>query len=730
MIPNIICYFVDPKIHIFPCSRDSLCKENAETRVLEFKDKLMGYKESNIEYAIQNKKIKEIETRIYADLAREENGNEATVSKFFSLGYLKKKENEYFYYSEFSKHDHGIEIIAECSNSNIHCSLVWYDDRNKSNITNKEDTRQPIKILPTGFTGKVSIQNILLNIQFSKDAMINNQKITIKAKKEGTDKWSSTFDFLLYKNAQNEIKKFNFGNKPIEDFFVIPTATIPSANQRKIISELQKLNNQVLARNKKMGTEFSFLSESGELDKEQKLVTNIRKSIKAFKTSAENPADGCRSGTVILGTINNGIVSNYPYNFSNFGQDENLMEYLSREYIVDKETLQGIIVDKNYLFGNYTRGNPENEIEGVKNLYDYVVVPFINGMMQHAESYLNFNRRWLSCPKYNNLYQRGVYTIPSGKIKILYKKDGTTEMLTEGTKIHFKSGADKYAFDKGEQKHRYEVIKINSESCAGEVELTLEDKKNCDDSKFPQNYSNYVEIAKSVTNKNDKKALSIYKQSNGVPYYMNGMDSNNNKGARKLRADEILNWSEQEKNWYSYKKKTNTGDFGIDCSGFVSNCLTAFCYENKEKHFLNLNGYFQNYVRATSIRDSLCREIPITENTKGLSYLQKGDVVISSTHIAFSYEINLDAHLAMDKIVGTNKNYFTILQANGNSLVSNDDNKDTEASCLYLTTPPNKYTEGFFLRILKGPFRHWGVVLEENSNMYKKARLGRIYLWY
>lgn len=96
------------------------------------------------------------------------------------------------------------------------------------------------------------------------------------------------------------------------------------------------------------------------------------------------------------------------------------------------------------------------------------------------------------------------------------------------------------------QKHRYEVIKINSESCAGEVELTLEDKKNCDDSKFPQNYSNYVEIAKSVTNKNDKKALSIYKQSNGVPYYMNGMDSNNNKGARKLRADEILNWSEQE----------------------------------------------------------------------------------------------------------------------------------------------------------------------------------------
>lgn len=86
----------------------------------------------------------------------------------------------------------------------------------------------------------------------------------------------------------------------------------------------------------------------------------------------------------------------------------------------------------------------------------------------------------------------------------------------------------------------------------------------------------------------------------------------------------------------------------------------------------------------------------------------------------------------MDKIVGINKNYFTILQANGNSLESNDDNKDTEASCLYLTTPPNKYTEGFFLRILKGPFRHWGknIKLEKDSNSIGKVQLRRIYLWY
>ena len=84
----------------------------------------------------------------------------------------------------------------------------------------------------------------------------------------------------------------------------------------------------------------------------------------------------------------------------------------------------------------------------------------------------------------------------------------------------------------------------------------------------------------------------------------------------------------------------------------------------------------------------------------------------------------------MDKINGEKAKYFTILQANGNSKLSNDGLQDTEESCVYLTCPSGKYMKGFFLKVIEGPFKHWGVDLEEKSNEYSKARLGRVFLWY
>lgn len=704
----MLCYFADPKIYIFPRTRKKLCKENPNTKQLEFITMIDGFQDSEIECPIQKKKFKEIETRIYTDLAQKIDNNTVKVSRYFSVGYLKKLDDNYSYFLDIHKHNHALEIIAECSDSNIHCSLSWTNDRNNS-VSNDDDNSLPIIILPTGYNGKNSLQDILLNIRFSKNIEINNQKIIVRVKKKDSEQWKEEFKFTLYKNQQNDIKAFNYENKKMDDFFVIPIATSPSISQKSIISELQKLNNQVLARNKKMGTDFSFLSESGELDEEQKLVSNIRKSLRAFKTSVDNSSEGCTSGTVILGTKTNGIVSNYPYNFNNFGQDEELIEYISNEYIVDKETLKGIIVDKNYLFGNYIRGNPQSEIEGIKNLYDYVVVPFIDGIIRHAESYLNFNIRWLSCPKYNNLYQRGVYTIPNGKKKILYKKDGTTETLTEGTKIYFESGADKYAFDKGYQKHRYKVVKINSQNVSGEVELTLDDKKSCDDSKFSQNYSNYVEIDKSVTNKNDKKALSIYNQTNGIPYYMNGMDSANNKNSEKLKTEEILNWSEQEKNWYSYKKKPNTGDFGIDCSGFVSNCLASFSYDNKTKHFLNLNNYFQKNVNSSVFLNKLCHKIPLIGDENKYIFQNTDCLISPSPHIVLiDTERNLVLRTDYDlRIVQTIHNYFGYNNTTKITLLTND----------------NTYKKGYFSRTLKGPYRHAGISVSSTT-------VGRICLWY
>lgn len=689
----MLCFFADPQIYIFPRSRKLLCKENSETKKLEFIKILDSFEDSKLECPIQKNKFKKIETKIYVDLVKEIDKNTVGISRYFSIGYLKKECNDFCYFPEINSHNHSLQVIAKCKDSNVLCELKWCNDRGL-NITNENDNTVPIKVLPTGYDGKYSIQDILLTVRFPKDLKINNQEITIEVKKVDSPKKPETFSFFLYKNTQNSLSDFDYQKNPIKDFFVIPKNIPLSSNQKKIILELKKLNNQVFARNKKMDNNFCFLPETGELD--ESLIKNIKDSIKAFKTLDENPNAGCKSGTIILEKNQKSIVSNYPYNFNNFGQDENLLDYLLTTYINNKkEDLKGVIVDKNFLYGNYMKGDLQSQIEGIKNLYDYVVQPFINGIIQHAEEYLVFNRRWLSCPKYNSLYQRGTYTIPSGKEKILYRDDGTTQILTAGTEIHFKVGADKYAFDTGTKKHRYKITQINSTLVSGEVELSLDEKKLCDDRKT-QNYSNYTETDASVTERKDKNALSVYNTRNGIPYYMNGMDSKNNKGGAKLETQEILVWNENKNNWYSYERKPNTGDFGIDCSGYISNSISSFKYNDGISHFENNEKYFQNHVNATAIRDNLCREIPITENTDGLSYLQKGDILVSRTHIAFCFEENFNKRISMSKINGIDSKYFTILQANGNSEVSNDQNRDTEESCIYLTTPSGKYTKGFF----------------------------------
>ena len=64
-----------------------------------------------------------------------------------------------------------------------------------------------------------------------------------------------------------------------------------------------------------------------------------------------------------------------------------------------------------------------------------------------------------------------------------------------------------------------------------------------------------------------------------------------------------------------------------------------------------------------------------------------------------------------------------------------DDTSKLNVSWVALSDNENKgfhYHQGFFLRILKGPFRHWGtnIQLEKDSNSIGKVQLRRIYLWY
>ena len=77
--------------------------------------------------------------------------------------------------------------------------------------------------------------------------------------------------------------------------------------------------------------------------------------------------------------------------------------------------------------------------------------------------------------------------------------------------------------------------------------------------------------------------------------------------------------------------------------------------------------------------------------------------------------------------------YFNMIHSCGN--LEADDTSKPNVSWVALSGNENKgfhYHQGFFLRILKGPFRHWGtnIQLEKDSNSIGKVQLRRIYLWY
>lgn len=708
-----LCFVADPAIYLFPRKRELLFTENNNESDLQLVTLLGTYPKIKDSYKIDGENFNQIDKRIYVDLGKEWDGNTIIVNRVFSIGYLKKEKGNLFYKSEFTGHNHSIDVISECSDEDISTFLVWNNSRTQR-ISNEDENTVPIMVHPLNYDGKRSVQNITLCVCIPKNKIINNIIITIKARKTGKEKWSESISFCLYRNSQNNINSFKRNKKGQDtDFFVIPSYFCDE-NQQKILKQIKILNNQVFSRNKKMASSFCYVKEDGELDDVQQLMNNIRNSIEAFKTDSDDEEKGCRSGKRILKDnvspdIKN-IECNYPYNFDNYGHNQELLVYLSETYSRSENELQGLVVDRNFLFGNYKAGDSQDKIEGVMNLYEFVVVPFLNSMIQHAESYLNFNTRWLSCPKYNNNYQRGDFTIPENTTKQLLKSNGETEILSAGSVIAFKPGADLNAFNVNTSNY-YEILSVNGDpNKNGKILLDLSEKKLCDDRK-DVNYSDYAKKDTTITDSLDKNAINEISSSNGIPYYMNRMDSSNNVWSDKLKTDTLLGWSENKKNWYLYENKPNTGSFGIDCSGLVSNSISRFQYDNKIYHFTNNGNYFQKAVDCSVINSSLVRRMsaPLIQNN-GKYIIKNGDCLICDTHIV---------------LVDTQNNEVTVNDYNNRKLtvIHSFFGFDGNVSTITLLGNNTKYKKGYWSRTLKGPYRHAGITIGS-------TRIGRFYLWF
>lgn len=148
----------------------------------------------------------------------------------------------------------------------------------------------------------------------------------------------------------------------------------------------------MLARNASLEN-FTFVEESGEIIKTtgttitkiyEAMATNAYNSLNAFKHDLKT-GTGCKSGAKI-----GEIETHYSYNFINYGHQNGFIDYLANEYSVDPDTLKGIVYDRNFLYGNYKDGDPDNKIEGIVNLYREVVVPFVNNFMSLLLNFIIF----------------------------------------------------------------------------------------------------------------------------------------------------------------------------------------------------------------------------------------------------------------------------------------------------------------------------------------------------
>lgn len=743
-------YCANPPINFFPRALKDLFKEEKTTvngvetieKKCELKDILSTYEDGN-NYTLAGKKFKKIENRIYVDLGElDTNTNEYTVTKKVCVGFLAKHDDTYDFMKAATQY---YALLLKCeTDNNAFSSYLICEDQN-----NSKDPSKPISINLNNSPYKIKELSIV--VKYSATNIQDNAKLKIYATYCNISGWSHTFTLDIYRNTENSLDGFKQSSEKDIDFFVLPRVN-PSNNQKKCIKQLQIINNQVFARNASL-TDFNFVEESGEIVKTitntdgtlenvkiyEKMEANARKSLDAFKYNSETNT-GCKSGNKI------GLLStNYSYNFSNYGHNKGFIDYLNEEYSLNVMTLEGRIYDRNFLFGNYKEGDPDNKIEGIVNLYKNVVVNFISNTLIEANRYVNFPNRWLSCPKFNPNYHRGNFTTQNAT-KYLYSSvtanqmpgtiytnltsmagyNGTNDHLPAGTTVKFVIGKDKYAY-KTNESHCYEINEIkfpgqNSFNSVPQrlwIQLSDEEKRTCDDSQFDENYSDYGLYA-----------------NNGVPYFISGNYDSEQKFGGKHAYKDFEEMTVSNNNWYSYEPRPSMFDsvgIGLDCSGFIINCI---CDCNNFGAFNISVTDRKNGMNVTDIKNAICRAIKNNQNQNSnydyLGFFQKSDVIMSeiptasgavARHIVLCN--NGEVHSTFNNTVVTQE----VLNTGDVQVIHNyGATRDGEKN--YIKTNGTYNYDGCYMKTLQGPYNHTGIsLLDVTQKIKKEITLGRIYLW-
>jgi hypothetical protein len=728
----------------------------------------------------------EAEYNVYTDLW----GTDETVTKkAVTVCLLKNTGNGYNVYDKTvaescpvwygSETGNGYKIEVRIENNKTGKS-IWLETVD-GNLSNKGKDDTPLTLFMTDLDNNFMRELRICVADPCKtfpDTSSRSFDLTVKLSLEQEKQRSLTFSLFRYKKGlkKNEKEPFSF-LKSDRDFFILPRKGHEPADSeaeavKTCIKHLQFLNNQVLTRNAAY-KEAEFVDENGAYT--ETLVKSVGKAAEKFRAT--------KSGNVV-----NDVKSVFPYSFENFGQSKEVIEYLKLNYSVSESVLRGIIIDTDFLYGKDSTAADFNTVGGMENLYTVVVKPFLDSFVEEARRYANFPHKWLSRPKNNWLYQRGdlmitgamhlcLYSNEKCTTKIVLKSSGihifgitiggsSVTELPEGTVVSFYSGADGFDSDTtGGHPYQVKQVKIPPFKSVIKIKMPVQEtkkygetgnnrawiklgyaeKKLCDDSKFAQNYSTYVDETKLAgLSAEDRKSVSQYMQSNGVPYYISEGGSSGGKYQYSVFEEHL---GTVPKNWYLYadspaakpncpRSGSDIHGIGLDCSGLVMNCLLdtkvngrKFFKENSE----NTRSYGQSAARIGKNQTKIIPQNILTAEDDTL--LQKGEILYSSDHIMV---LSQEKTVTQTQLLSTRN--FNIIHNYG-QFANPKKNKQTgekywkdKRSYIWIDLASEPFSSGFFMKTLEGRFRNAGLKIDNSKEFNDDepgiTHTGRLYLWY
>lgn len=475
----------------------------------------------------------------------------------------------------------------------------------------------------------------------------------------------------------------------------------PEGRERPALNGMKRLQyicNQIVPRHKGITT-YNYLDESGIYNEATKNALALY--LNCFTNLVESES--------------------FPYRneMTTIGISEELTTYFSAEYGYDVSEIKGRIVNRRLLVGEDTSHALE-KTDGLKDLYDNVVVPFQNGFVARAMEYVNNTKPWFANPGQSYYYEMGEVTLQTEKI--LFKETEDVPITIGGNNVTIPQGTSVLPLNESVNKRftargypepgKYLIsYPIDGNNIRGRVQLTKEDLETRQDDRT-NNKGNYTQ--------NGNSDFGNF----GIPYTLAG----------KLPLDEFNNMPDAEGdiyNWSRYElqnpRKPRTGDndsaygdvyyrnkfdeldsykiAGIDCSGLVKRCLKETCFEGTAISifpFCKIH-LLDNY--SASNTTVLARTIA-TDTEK---LVRKGDILWRtsgrSSHVTIVYG---DGPPDKDLRIGNsiNNDSFQIVHAYGGG-----------------TEDTRKKHNAFLGRTIKSPIgkKIWRSFLDVN--------LVRVYLW-